>query len=68
MEELELCPFCDSEAILLKGGSEGYFINCTKCECSLGYCGWDFYEETIGSFDSKKDAKYIWNNRPNKEN
>ncbi len=48
--ELELCPFCDGEAILEHDG-DGLFVYCVDCECQTE------------SFMDRNKVVGIWNHR-----
>lgn len=53
MNELQRCPFCGSEDLMMNKISWAFFINCNHCESN----------GPLSHYGSEKTAKEIWNKR-----
>lgn len=53
-EQLKTCPFCGSEAEIVRNGSGGYFVRCTNKQCAA---------KTRLYHENETGARMFWNKR-----
>ena len=53
-EQLKTCPFCGSEAEIVRNGSGGYFVRCTNKQCAA---------KTRLYHENEAGARIAWNKR-----